>query len=149
MASPQTKPLVKLIEAVRAGASEMRRISEVTNREFGLSAALRDVLDQLGREGPRTVPDMARAFGVSRQHVQQCVDRLGDRRLVSTRENPAHRRSSLIALTPDGTRLMSEIGRQEKAILERLEADMQGESIDAAASVLNRFSRVLATARRP
>lgn len=148
MASPQTKPLVSLIEAVRAGAQEMRRIAERTNREFELSASLRSVLDQLYREGPQTVPAMARAFGKTRQHVQQCVDRLGDRGFVSARANPAHRRSSLIALTPDGTRLMSEIGRHEKAILERLEAELQGEPVNAAAAVLNRFLAALSAAQR-
>lgn len=148
MASPQTKPLVRLIDAIRAGAQEMRRVTESTNREFGLSAAPRDVLDQLSREGPQTVPAIARTFGVSRQHVQHCVDRLADRGLVSARENPAHQRSSLIALTPDGARLMSEIGRHEKAILERLEVELQGEPVDTAAAVLHRFLAALSAAYR-
>jgi DNA-binding MarR family transcriptional regulator len=144
MASPQAKPVVRLIEAVRAASQQMHAITERTNRDFELSSALRDVLDLLYGSGSQTVPAMARTAGVSRQHVQQCVDRLAERGLVSARPNPAHRRSSLIVLTPAGARLMSGIGRHEKAILESLEAELQGEPVEAAVLVLTRFAAVLA-----
>lgn len=135
--------MVRLIEAVRTASQHMDAITERTNRDFGLPAAQRDVLDLLAGSGPLTVPAMARTAGVSRQHVQQCVDRLAERGLASARPNPAHRRSSLIALTPAGARLMGEIGRHEKAILDSLEAELQGEPVEAAVTVLTHFASAL------
>ncbi len=144
MSLPQTKPLVLLVEAVRAASQRMQAVTDRTNRDFGLQAPLRGVLDILQRDGPQAVPAMARTAGVSRQHVQQCVDRLAERNLVTARPNPAHRRSSLIALTPDGAQLMGDIARHEKAILETLEAGLRDAPVEAALAVLKRFTAALA-----
>lgn len=62
----------------------------------------RGVIMDLARIGPDTVPNMARERGTSRQHVQIIVDRLIEAGQAERRENPASRRSPLIALTRRG-----------------------------------------------
>lgn len=67
----------------------------------GITAAwwqvLGGVLDQ-----PRTVPDVGRRMGMTRQAVQRIADILVDRGLAEYRANPAHRRAKLLACTDAG-----------------------------------------------
>ena len=67
----------------------------------GLTAAwwqvLGGVLDQ-----PRTVADVSRRMGVSRQGVLRIADLLVERGLAEYRVNPAHRRAQLLACTEAG-----------------------------------------------
>jgi len=60
------------------------------------------VLRMLTNGGPQTVPDMARSRPVSRQHCQNIVNGLRERGLVRLIDNPRHRRSPLIEITPKG-----------------------------------------------
>ncbi len=53
-------------------------------------------------DGPRTVAQIGREMGVSRQGVQRIADLLVDRHLAEYRENPAHRRAKLLACTEAG-----------------------------------------------
>ena len=77
----------------------------------------RAVLEYLHRRQPSTVPDIARARGVTRQHVQTIVNALRAAGLVQTQANPAHRRSPLIALTTPGAELIVRITRREGDLL--------------------------------
>ncbi len=60
------------------------------------------VLRSLSLEGPQTVPDMARARPVSRQHCQSIVNELKARGMVEMIDNPRHKRSSLVKITNAG-----------------------------------------------
>jgi DNA-binding MarR family transcriptional regulator len=57
-------------------------------------------LSRLG--GSTTVPAIARELMLTRQAVQKQVDLMRTHELVTLRENPAHRRSPIIALTNKG-----------------------------------------------
>ncbi len=61
-------------------------------------AARRWTLRRLHRDGPQTVPDLAKVRSVRRQSLQPLVDLLVKEGLVELRENPEHVRSSLLAL---------------------------------------------------
>lgn len=60
------------------------------------------VLRSLSEGGPQTVPDMARARPVSRQHCQSIVNELKARKLVELIDNPRHKRSQLVKITMAG-----------------------------------------------
>ena len=77
----------------------LKHWSETVHTELDMTSAMRPVLELILIGGPATVPDIARARGVSRQHVQQQVDALLERSLAASQDNPAHKRSSMIALT--------------------------------------------------
>ena len=52
--------------------------------------------------GPLTVPQIAQMRPTSRQRMQRLADELAAERLVEFIENPKHRRSKLVRLTPKG-----------------------------------------------
>jgi DNA-binding MarR family transcriptional regulator len=52
--------------------------------------------------GPLTVPQIARMRPTSRQRMQRLADELAAEGLVEFIDNPKHRRSKLVRLTPDG-----------------------------------------------
>ena len=51
---------------------------------------------------PRSVADVGRRMGVTRQSVQRIADVLVERGLAEYRPNPAHRRAKLLACTEAG-----------------------------------------------
>lgn len=52
--------------------------------------------------GPLTVPQIARMRPTSRQRMQRLADELAAEGLVEFIDNPKHRRSKLLRLTPEG-----------------------------------------------
>lgn len=90
----------------------------------GLTAADRAVLEFLSGTDGLTVPEIAARYQVSRQHVQVTVNRLVDKGLLMTRENPQHKRSHLIALTARGRRLFARILDEDLATVEEWFAEM-------------------------
>lgn len=60
------------------------------------------VLKTLIRQGPHTVPDIARSRPVSRQHCQTIVNHLAEKGYVEFIENPRHKRSVLVRATRKG-----------------------------------------------
>src|SRR5262245_63468833 len=69
----------------------------------GLTAARWKVLGALALAGrPLTVPQIARRMGLTRQAVQESVNRLLAEALVEARDNLDHRRSPLVGLTELG-----------------------------------------------
>lgn len=94
-------------------------------RESGLTAADRAVLEFLFPDQQLTVPDVARRYQVTRQHVQATVNRLLDRDLLRTVENPRHKRSPLVQLSDRGRQLFARIRRREQQLLDQLFADIE------------------------
>ena len=145
MSAPQQKPLVRLIEEIRLASDRMRTIADNTHEDLGITASLRVVLETLQRSGPQTVPDMARMRKVSRQHIQKIVDAMIEQGLVEHQLNPAHKRSPIIRLRPQGKQVFTQISHREKAILETLDASLGEADIAAAAETLRAFTRALDT----
>src|SRR5215203_1468558 len=115
MPAKKTAAFERLAREVRLAFHELRAAAEALQHDpEGLTAGHRGVLESLTRDGPRTVPALARARPVSRQHIQVLVNRLLELGLVETRQNPAHERSSLVALTPAGARRFEAMHRRER-----------------------------------
>ena len=64
-----------------------------------------------------SVPQMARARLVSRQHIQSHVNGLQREGLVELAENPAHKRSHLARLTPEGKEAVHSVKQREAELL--------------------------------
>lgn len=106
-------PGAGLITTVRRLFHALKAAGDTLHAASGISVAMRGVMESLAAEGPRTVPALARARPVSRQHIQVLVDQLTRGGLVETRPNPAHRRSVLIALTSKGEAEFAALGARE------------------------------------
>ena len=114
----------------------VQRWSERLHADLDMTLPMRGVLELLLLGGRTTVPNMARAQGVSRQHVQQQVDVLLERGWVARRDNPAHRRSSLIELTDEGRALIQTVRADERNALGRLQAGVSDHAVAEATQVL-------------
>ena len=108
-----------------------------------LTGGRRGVMRDIYRLGPRTVPQMARARPVSRQHIQQQVDILLERKLVRREPNPAHKRSPLIALTDAGRALIQNMRAEELHALSRLQAGTSDSAMRDATQVLAAWKEAL------
>jgi DNA-binding MarR family transcriptional regulator len=91
----------------------------------GLTAAWWQVLGGVV-EQPRSVADIGRRMGMSRQGVQRVADVLVERGLAEYRPNPTHRRAKLLACTEAGYWASRQI-----ALVQRPWADHIGPEIGA------------------
>jgi DNA-binding MarR family transcriptional regulator len=131
------------MESVLAEASalfhRMRHDVERMHAQGQASSGRRSVMRGLARQGPQTVPEMARARPVARQYMQRIVNELADDGLVESVENPAHKRSSLIQLTAKGKRQLDDMTAREEELLRGLQVDATKEELMQAAETLRRI----------
>lgn len=104
---------------------------------------MRGVMRLLLEDDEQTVSGLARVRGVSRQQVQQQVDRLLALGFVERLPNPAHRRASLIGLTSKGSGVIKSIRAAELDALSRLQLGVSDEAIDDAVRVLRALHAAL------
>lgn len=134
---------MQLFVEARLLVQAMKEWAETLHSDVDLTVGMREVLELLLREGPVSVPDIARGRIVSRQHIQQQVDALLDRKLVARKPNPAHKRSSLIALTDAGRALVQNMRAKELHALSRLQAGTSDSAIRDATHVLDAWKEAL------
>jgi DNA-binding MarR family transcriptional regulator len=91
-------------------AGALRRDGEATARRVGQTQARWQVM-WIADTGELTVPAIARRLGVTRQNVQRIAHELVAEELATFAENPDHRRSPLMLLTPRGHEVLDEINR--------------------------------------
>ncbi len=104
-----------------------------------ISGGMRAVLEGLTHGRSQTVPQIARARPVSRQHIQARVNDLLARGYVAYADNPAHRRSRLVAVTEDGQKAFRSLRQRENEAFARLHLDIAAEDLGAANRVLSRL----------
>ncbi len=139
----KTESLTRLIREVRTCFNQLRSLAESTNADLEVTASMRAILESLFRDVPMTVPDLARARGTSRQHVQKAINGLPDQGLVTAVENPGHKRSVRDHLSPEGRGVFAEIGSREAAPMRALSQALDLAEIETAAAVLSRLNQRL------
>jgi DNA-binding MarR family transcriptional regulator len=140
--TPAAEALTDLIlEVFRVNGDLLAEGNRLT-RAFGQSSARWQILGAL-RNQPHTVAGIARDMGLARQSVQRTADLLATEGLVEYTDNPAHRRSKLVRLTPLGLEILALIsGRQIAWTNELAEAMPVGEKELRAALEVLRHLRV-------
>jgi DNA-binding MarR family transcriptional regulator len=113
-----------ILETFRLNA-RLLEIAQERAAAGGLTAAWWQVLGGVIDE-PRSVADVGRRMGVTRQAVQRIADLLVERGLAEYRPNPAHRRAKLLACTEAGYWAIRQI-----SLVQRPWADRVGEAIGA------------------
>lgn len=117
MSSAAAEDLRALIEAAARLQPRLAALADRLHGGAAASAAHRAILQGLVEFGPLTVPAIARLRGTSRQAVQPLVDQLAAEGLVRLVDNPRHRRSRLVEITPAGADLVEALlGREEPAL---------------------------------
>ena len=110
---PMSNPAEQLFNEVRLFYQSLVQIGEQIHAGSNISLGMRAVLEYLERNGDATVPHMARARRVTRQRIQAIVNELLEVGLVKSIDNPASKRSPLIALSKTGGKTIREMRRLE------------------------------------
>ncbi len=118
----------------------LRGAEDGTGATLAAGAGRWKILRLLARDGPQTVPRMARACGVSRQHVQALVNTLQRMQWVTKAENPQHRRSPVISITVDGREAYLQESEAVGRLADRAGAGLDRERLVAARSVLRELA---------
>src|SRR5215218_7297591 len=90
--------------------------------------------------GPLTVPQIAQMRPTSRQRMQRLADELAAEGLVEFIDNPKHRRSSLVRLTPKGGAHYRELNERLLEIASIMGAGLGDADVRASAEVVRRLS---------
>jgi len=126
-----------VLRVFRANGLLLAAGDELAARE-GLTSARWQVLGAVALAGrPLTVPQIARAMGLTRQSVHGTVARLRADGLLESAPNPYHRRSRLVRLTGAGERSYEAMERRQAVWVNRLSAGVRKADIELAAGVLD------------
>ncbi len=132
----RVQALRRVIDEVRLLFHHMKVAAEQIHQEGEGSAARRGVLLTIHEKGPRTVPQIAAERPVSRQHIQSIVNGLLEDGLLERRDNPAHKRSHLMALTNSGQARVRAKEDRERQALAGLELGLSESELLKTAGVL-------------
>ncbi len=138
--SVKLKSLYAVIQQIRPAFRHISKTVEKTSNDYDLTIGTRAVLEKLIIQGPQTVPELAKALNVERQYVQRSVNDLLDKKRVEKRQNPTHKRSSIIAITPEGQSKFEALHSQEYEILQNTAEKLSIKEIDNALRVLQLLS---------
>ena len=141
---PQETDLVAVIRQVRTCFNQLKTLAEQLHHDMGVNPSMRAVREVLAGEGRRTVPDIAKNKGVSRQHIQTIMNSLQADGLVACLDNPAHKRSPLFDLTSNGRTMFAEIAKREKDPIRRLAGKLSSETLRHAQEALTELNHHLA-----
>jgi DNA-binding MarR family transcriptional regulator len=94
----------------------------------------------LALSGPLTVPQIAGMRPTSRQRMQRLADELVAEGLVEFIDNPRHRRSKLVRLTPKGDARYRELSTRFLAMASTMGADLSEADILKTTEIVRRLS---------
>ena len=140
MTPGRARELYALFNAVRICFNLLRSLAEQMHEDLGVNPSMRAVLEALATQPGRTVPEIARARGVSRQHVQVIMNALVELGLAEAVDNPAHRRSPLFVPTARADALFAEIRRREAEPVVQLADGLPPDSVQAATKLLTELN---------
>ena len=139
--TPKAHTLYQLIRHIRSGFNLLRALGDDLHRDLKVTAAMRAVMETLAEDGEQTVPQIARAKSVSRQHIQVNVDALLRKDLVVLGGNPSHLRSPFVALTQQGQSTFATMRRREADLLEGLAKGFGLEQLAQASATLGTLNQ--------
>jgi DNA-binding MarR family transcriptional regulator len=91
----------------------------------------------------RTVADIGRRMGLTRQSVQRIADLLEADGLVAYRDNPAHQRAKLAVLTPRGRAVLDDITARQIEWANRIASRLADDDLTHAVRILQQVRQAL------
>jgi DNA-binding MarR family transcriptional regulator len=143
--TPHTKAGERLTELIVTALRLNGRIMDVAQRlaaEGGLTASWWQVLGGVLDE-PRTVAEIGRRMGMTRQGVQRVADLLVEHGLAEYRPNPAHRRAKLLGCTEAGYWAIRRIALVQHPWANRIGAELGADELRSATAIMQRFVSAL------
>ena len=96
-------------------------------------------LHTLKTEGPLTVPQIARSRPVTRQNMQRMANEAANAGLIKFIENPSHKRSKLLTLTPKGKNHYKKLEIEIEKLTKRLVDGFTEQELEITSSVLKKL----------
>ena len=118
----------------------IRAVGQKTGLITGWGGGAFGFMRSLALLGPLTVPQIAEMRPTSRQRMQRLADELAAEGLVEFVDNPKHRRSKLVQLTPKGEARYREWNARFLAIGSRMGVDLSEADIRRTAEIVRRLS---------
>ena len=97
-------------------------------KDLGLTSALWQVMGAIRRQ-PRTMAQIGRDMGVTRQSVRRSVGLLRSKGFAELRHNPDHQRAKLVALTPHGIQALDQVTRRHAVWANQLAWDFDQDQL--------------------
>lgn len=137
------KDLIPLIVAdVYELAGRFRDAGEAIARTVGQTQARWQVMSAASAD-PRTVPQIARRLGVSRQNVQRIADLLVKENWAGFEPNPDHKGSPYLVLNPRGRDTLAKITKAAGQSQAQLARKLSGTDVGALHRGLRRLIQAL------
>lgn len=141
--------VLRLVEAVGAAAVRFEEVEDRILKDTGLtSARLRVAQALVDAKLPRTVPQVARSLGLSRQAVQRLADDLIAYGLAGWSDNPDHLRARLLDLTDAGRSAHSQALRRKAMWAQGLSEGLTPAWLAVATELLGLMTRRTEAAKR-
>lgn len=102
MADRKAEAIAELMLEVAQCFFRIRALGQKTGLITSWGGGAFGFMRSLALLGPLTVPQIAQMRPTSRQRMQRLADELAAEKLVTFIDNPKHRRSKLVQLTPKG-----------------------------------------------
>ena len=131
-----------ILEVFRLNGS-LLNAGDALTRPLGQTSARWQVLGALDEEA-RTVAEVGRRMGLTRQSVQRTTDLLEADGLVSYADNPAHQRAKLALLTARGRATLDAMASRQIEWANRVASGLAEDDVRRAVRVLQRVREALA-----
>lgn len=122
------------------------RIEAITQATAGFASAGGEwgVLRSLVKDGPQTVPELARSRPVSRQHCQTIANALEKQGLIAFVDNPKHKTSKLMRVTKKGREHFERMKKQFLRVAEGYAHHFSQDEARTAIDVCRRGKEMIA-----
>ena len=105
----------RLVGAVFRLNGQLLSTAALLSKDLNISTARWQIISVV-QHGPRTAAGISRRLGLTRQSIQQTVNRLEEQELVEFIDNPDHRTAPLIRLTKLGEEVMEKLSDRQTRI---------------------------------
>jgi DNA-binding MarR family transcriptional regulator len=129
-----------VIESARHFMNQMNEVSAEIHKKIGINSGSRGVLLLLNEFGSLASPQLAREMAVSRQYLQKTINMMEKRGLVELKENPAHKKSSLVTLTVLGERTLASLLKAEAELINSREITLDPDSLEVTSKTLRQLA---------
>jgi DNA-binding MarR family transcriptional regulator len=137
MDDASARKLVELTADLMRIVGRMKRAAEPEPRNAVHPGTQFAILDTILRHECRTVPEIASSRGVARQSVQTVINRLIDGKILYYEDNPDHKSSRLLCVTPEGQAMYHSDQLDMVRRYKRVKGQLQDGDLAAASRVLN------------
>lgn len=139
--SESIEALSRLHQACGKALGAMSAAGDDLVADLGLSTARAQLLDALAAGGPRSVSQIARGLGLTRQAVQRVADDLVVSGLAVYSRNPDHARAQLLNMTEPGRAAQVQAARRKALWLASLAQGLTPAWLDMATELMTLLAR--------